>query len=164
MNDKLTSSLTRHTAVLERRRIARLKGEPAGDLPDVNYRSKDTEPASKIMLTHTPDTQAISDTIDRTVFPAYEHSDIHRPYSFLMPYFPAVEEITTQAHDRESTVDFLARGLSLFERTRRCCSLRTRYSGSGFRATDRGLDSRISRAWPSDSHPFKRGKPLYMPG
>ena len=47
MNDKLTSSLTRHTAVLERRRIARLKGEPAGDLPDVKYRSKYTEPTTK---------------------------------------------------------------------------------------------------------------------
>ena len=109
MNDKLTSSLTRHTAVLERRRIARLKGEPAGDLPDVNYSSKDTEPATKIMLTHTLDTQAISDTIDRTVFPAYEHSDIHRPYSFLMPDFPTVEEITTQAHDRESVSKILYR-------------------------------------------------------
>jgi N-terminal acetyltransferase B complex non-catalytic subunit len=53
MNDKLTSSLTRHTAVLERRRIARLKGESAGELPDVSYRSKDTEPATTIMLTHT---------------------------------------------------------------------------------------------------------------
>ncbi|OSS55187.1 hypothetical protein B5807_01505 [Epicoccum nigrum] len=93
MNDKLTSSLTRHTAVLERRRIARLKGEPAGDLPDVNYRS----------------TQALSDNIDRTVFPAYEHSDVHRPYSFLMPDFPTLEEITTQAHDRESVSKILYR-------------------------------------------------------
>lgn len=40
MNEKLTTSLTRHTSILERRRIARLKGEAAGDLPDVNYRSK----------------------------------------------------------------------------------------------------------------------------
>lgn len=40
MNDKLSNSLTRHTAILERRRLARLKGEPAGDLPDVNYRSE----------------------------------------------------------------------------------------------------------------------------
>jgi N-terminal acetyltransferase B complex non-catalytic subunit len=109
MNDKLTSSLTRHTAVLERRRIARLKGESAGELPDVSYRSKDTEPATTIMLTHTPDTQVISDTIDRTVFPAYEHSDVHQPYSFLMPDFPTVEEITTQAHDRESVSKILYR-------------------------------------------------------
>ena len=40
MNEKLTSSLTRHSSVLERRRIARLKGEPAGDLPNVTSRSK----------------------------------------------------------------------------------------------------------------------------
>lgn len=38
MNEKLTSSLTRQTSILERRRIARLKGEPAGDLPDIHYR------------------------------------------------------------------------------------------------------------------------------
>lgn len=40
MNEKLTSSLTRYSAILERRRIARLKGEPAGDLPDVTSRCK----------------------------------------------------------------------------------------------------------------------------
>ena len=61
------------------------------------------------MLTHTPDAPATSDTIERTVFPAYEHSDVHRPYSFLMPDFPTVEEITTQAHDRESVSKLLYR-------------------------------------------------------
>ena len=40
MNEKLTSSLTRHSSILERRRIARLRGEPAGDLTDVTSRSK----------------------------------------------------------------------------------------------------------------------------
>ena len=40
MNEKLTFSLTRHTSVLERRRIARLKGESVGDLPDVHCRSR----------------------------------------------------------------------------------------------------------------------------
>ncbi|KAF3038778.1 methionyl-tRNA synthetase [Didymella heteroderae] len=92
MNEKLTTSLTRHTSILERRRIARLKGEPAGDLPNVSYRS----------------TQSISDNIDRSVFPAYEHSEVHRPYSFLMPadvFFK--EDVLTQYHNRESVSTIL---------------------------------------------------------
>ncbi|KAF3034462.1 hypothetical protein E8E11_003903 [Didymella keratinophila] len=87
MNQKLTTSLTGHTSVLERRRISRLKGEPAGDLPDVSYRN----------------TRTISDNIDRSVFPAFEHSGIHRPYSFLMPTdIPSIEDVLTQHHNRES--------------------------------------------------------------
>ncbi|KAF1929644.1 uncharacterized protein M421DRAFT_125836 [Didymella exigua CBS 183.55] len=94
MNEKLTTSLTRHTSILERRRIARLKGEPAGDLPDVNYRS----------------TQTISDNIDRSVFPAYEHSSVHRPYSFLMPAdIPTADDMLAQYHNRESVSKILYR-------------------------------------------------------
>ncbi|KAH6612687.1 tRNA synthetases class I (M)-domain-containing protein [Boeremia exigua] len=94
MNAKLTSSLTRRTSILERRRIARIKGEPAGDLPDVDYRS----------------TQSPSDNIDRAVFPAYEHSDVHRPYSILVPAgIPSADDIITQGHDRESVSKILYR-------------------------------------------------------
>ncbi|XPT02151.1 hypothetical protein M3J09_011273 [Ascochyta lentis] len=94
MNEKLTSSLTRHTSVLERRRIARLKGEPAGDLPDVDYRN----------------TRTLSDNIDRSVFPAYEHSNVHRPYFFLMPAdIPSADYILTQGHERESVCKILYR-------------------------------------------------------
>ncbi|KAJ4318333.1 hypothetical protein N0V94_004463, partial [Neodidymelliopsis sp. IMI 364377] len=86
MNEKLTSSVTRHASVLERRRIARLKGEAAGDLPDVNYRGLSCPPTcSGLEINPTPDTQTLSDNIDRDVFPKYEHSSVHRPYTFLMP-------------------------------------------------------------------------------
>lgn len=104
MNEKLTTSLTRHTSVLERRRIARLKGEPAGDLPDVSYRSKHLEHRfQRPNLTHITDTQTISDNIDRSVFPAFEHSGVHRPYSFLMPAdIPSTEDVLSQYHNRES--------------------------------------------------------------
>jgi N-terminal acetyltransferase B complex non-catalytic subunit len=37
---KLHSSLTKNVCAIERRRIARLKGEPAGDLPEIDYSSK----------------------------------------------------------------------------------------------------------------------------
>jgi N-terminal acetyltransferase B complex non-catalytic subunit len=37
---KLRSSLTKNMCAIERRRIARLKGEPAGDLPEIDYSSK----------------------------------------------------------------------------------------------------------------------------
>jgi N-terminal acetyltransferase B complex non-catalytic subunit len=37
---KLHSSLTKHVCAVERRRIARLKGEPTGDLPEIDYSSK----------------------------------------------------------------------------------------------------------------------------
>ncbi|KAF2630728.1 hypothetical protein BU25DRAFT_446337 [Macroventuria anomochaeta] len=94
MNEKLTSSLTRHASILERRRIGRLKGEPAGDLPDVHHRSA----------------QSVSDNIDRSVFPAYEHSDVHRPYSFLMPAdIPSVDYALTHSHNRESVSKILFR-------------------------------------------------------
>lgn len=104
MNEKLTTSLTRHTSILERRRIARLKGEAAGDLPDVIYRSKNCNHCTSTpTLIHPADTQIISDNIDRSVFPAYEHSSIHRPYSFLMPAdIPSAEDVLTQYHNRES--------------------------------------------------------------
>lgn len=52
MNEKLTSSLTRHASILERRRIARLKGEPAGDLPDVNYKSQSIQICFSIGANH----------------------------------------------------------------------------------------------------------------
>lgn len=110
MNAKLTNSQTRHTAVLERRRIARLRGEPAGDLPDVNYRSKKhRRPVSIMRLTPFSGTHTISDNIDRAVLPAYENSGAHRPYSFLMPDFPVVDDIATVAHDRESVSKILYR-------------------------------------------------------
>ncbi|KAJ4984456.1 methionyl-tRNA synthetase [Stagonosporopsis vannaccii] len=94
MNDKLTSSLTKHSSILERRRIARLKGEPAGDLPDVKYRNA----------------QSISDNIDRAVFPAYEHYGVHQPYSFLMPAdIPSADYITAHDHNRECISKILYR-------------------------------------------------------
>jgi N-terminal acetyltransferase B complex non-catalytic subunit len=37
---KLRSSLTKNMCAIERRRIARLKGESAGDLPEIDYSSK----------------------------------------------------------------------------------------------------------------------------
>ena len=93
MNEKLTSSLTRHTAVLERRRLARLKGEPVNDLQDVDFRSS-----------------TISDNVDRAVFPAYEQSTVHRPYRFLMPAdIPSADYVLTQVHDRENVSKILYR-------------------------------------------------------
>jgi N-terminal acetyltransferase B complex non-catalytic subunit len=111
MNEKLTSSLTRHTAVLERRRIARLKGEPAGDLQDVNYRSKiPNNQVQQLELIATPGAQTLSDNIDRSVFPAYEQSNAHQPYPFLMPAdIPSADYILTQGHDRESVSKILYR-------------------------------------------------------
>ena len=111
MNDKLTSSLTRHTSILERRRIARLKGEAAGDLPDVKYKSAlSLKPSRTHELTCTIGTQSISDNIDRAVFPAYEHSDMHQPYSFLIPAnFPSADYITAQGHNRECVSKILYR-------------------------------------------------------
>ncbi|KAJ8107724.1 hypothetical protein OPT61_g8672 [Boeremia exigua] len=94
MNDKLTASLTRQLAVLERRRIARLKGEPAGDLPDIK--------SSNI--------HSASDNIDRAVFPAYEHSGVHHPYSFLLPAdIPSTDYVTVQSYSRESVNKILYR-------------------------------------------------------
>jgi N-terminal acetyltransferase B complex non-catalytic subunit len=108
MNEKLTTSLTRHTSILERRRIARLKSEPAGDLPDVTYRSKICKHCTSTPLTHRTATQTISDNIDRSVFPAYEHSGVHRPYSFLMPAdISSTEDVLTQYHNRESVSKIL---------------------------------------------------------
>lgn len=111
MNEKLTTSLTRHTSVLERRRMARLKGEPAGDLPDVKYRSKMLSRYTQTLkLTHISGTQIISDNIERSVFPAYEHSNVHRPYSFLMPAdIPSANDVFTQYHNRESVSKILYR-------------------------------------------------------
>jgi N-terminal acetyltransferase B complex non-catalytic subunit len=109
MNKKLTTSLTRHTSILERRRVARLKGEPAGDLPDVNYRSNmPTRRTQARKLTRILGTQNITDNIDRNVFPAYEHSDVHRPYSFLMPAdIPSADDVIAQYHNRESVSKIL---------------------------------------------------------
>lgn len=111
MNEKLTTSLTRHTSILERRRIARLKGEPAGDLPDVNYKSKKhTYHAQRSKLTRITGTRTVSDNIDRSVFPAYEHSGMHRPYSFLMPAdIPSADDVLSQYHNRESVSKILYR-------------------------------------------------------
>lgn len=111
MNDKLKASLTRHTAVLERRRIARLKGEPAGDLPDVNYSSMMARTNSHLTeLTCVPGTQTVSDNVDRTVFPTYGHSSLDQPYPFLTPSaIPSLDYTTTFSHAHESTSKVLYR-------------------------------------------------------
>lgn len=111
MKDQLTTSLTRYTSILERRRIARLKGEPAGDLPDVKSQSKTHTPHLKAQkLTRIVGTQSLSDNIDRAVFPAVEHSDAHQPYSFLISAdIPSAGYIAAQGHNREAVSKILYR-------------------------------------------------------
>lgn len=61
-------------------------------------------------LTSVTGTRTISDNIDRSVFPAYEQSGEHKPYSFLMPAsIPLAEDVLTQYHNRESISKVLYR-------------------------------------------------------
>ncbi|KAL1793372.1 hypothetical protein ACET3X_008354 [Alternaria dauci] len=69
MKRKFKSSLTKHICNIERRRISRLKGEPADNLPVV-------DPSSY---------RHISDNVDRSVFPNYEHSQSPGPLTYIMP-------------------------------------------------------------------------------
>ncbi|CAN9370096.1 unnamed protein product [Alternaria alternata] len=69
MKRKFKSSLTKHICNVERRRISRLKGEPIDNLPVV-------DPGSY---------RHISDNVDRSVFPNYEHSRSPGPLPYIMP-------------------------------------------------------------------------------
>lgn len=51
LRQKLKSSLTKHICNVERRRIARLKGEPVDQLPTLDRQSKHTHSSSRIALT-----------------------------------------------------------------------------------------------------------------
>ncbi|KAF2134224.1 hypothetical protein P153DRAFT_307215 [Dothidotthia symphoricarpi CBS 119687] len=69
MKEKLKSSYTKHLCTMERRRIARMKGESSENFP---------------CLSHTSYLN-ISDNVDRTVFPDFEVSGTGGLLDFLMP-------------------------------------------------------------------------------
>lgn len=115
---KLRASLTKNICAIERRRIARLKGEPAGDLPEIDYSSKlPLECASYadfdcrlILLGY----RNISDNVDRTVLPNFEHSGSAQPVSVLVPVgIPTKQWLFEQGNDREFVNRTLYRELVL---------------------------------------------------
>ncbi|KAG9196320.1 hypothetical protein G6011_01441 [Alternaria panax] len=69
MKRRFKSSLTKHICNIERRRISRLKSEPIDNLPVI-------DPSSY---------RHISDNVDRSVFPNYEHSKSPGPLTYIMP-------------------------------------------------------------------------------
>jgi hypothetical protein len=72
---RLGSSLTKHICVVERRRIARLKGESAGELPILNMKSESCVCFKKTSMLIKVAFDEISDNVDRKVFPDFEHVD-----------------------------------------------------------------------------------------
>ncbi|KAJ5064549.1 hypothetical protein J3E74DRAFT_402994 [Bipolaris maydis] len=69
LRGKLKSSLTKHICNLERRRIARLKGESVDQLPVLDRRSF----------------QNIIDNVDKSVFPDFDNTQSSGPLPYIMP-------------------------------------------------------------------------------
>ncbi|EUC41961.1 hypothetical protein COCMIDRAFT_104795 [Bipolaris oryzae ATCC 44560] len=69
LRGKLKSSSTKHICNLERRRIARLKGEPVDQLPVLDRQSF----------------QNIVDNVDRCVFPDFDDTQSSGPLPYVMP-------------------------------------------------------------------------------
>lgn len=69
LRGKLKSSLTKHICNLERRRIARLKGEPVDQLPVLDRQSF----------------QNIIDNVDKSVFPDFDDTRSSGPLPYIMP-------------------------------------------------------------------------------
>jgi N-terminal acetyltransferase B complex non-catalytic subunit len=84
MKRKFKSSLTKHICNIERRRIARLKGEPIDNLPIVDPSCKYYSVLADRRLIYAG-YRNIVDNVDRSVFPNYEHSEHAGPLSYIMP-------------------------------------------------------------------------------
>jgi N-terminal acetyltransferase B complex non-catalytic subunit len=80
---KLKSSLTKHICSVERRRIARLKGEPVDQLPVLDRQSKYTGSVNWNVLKDIG-FQNITDLVDPSVFPDFENTQSAGTLSFVM--------------------------------------------------------------------------------
>jgi hypothetical protein len=105
---KLGSSLTKHLCVVERRRIARLKGQSVNDLPILNSKGK---LCTRLLLDTVLMESAyneISDNIDHKVFPDFAHEIHNRPLDpFLCGFLPGKNWL----YDMQERVELPSRGL-----------------------------------------------------
>jgi hypothetical protein len=86
MKQRLGSSLTKHICVVERRRIARLKGEPLSALPTLSYKSEFCFRLLHGTVLMETAYNEISDNVDHKVFPDFEHSSLStRARDLVMP-------------------------------------------------------------------------------
>lgn len=84
LKQKFRSSQTKHICNIERRRVARLKGESVEHLPVLDHKGK-YEPLDVLSVLTEIDFMNMFDNVDRAVFPNYEATDHVGPVAYIMP-------------------------------------------------------------------------------